>query len=181
MSRIGKQIIKIPEGVTVNVADGFICVKGPKGELKQELHPLVSVNINDGEANVVVANPEEKQERALWGLFASLLVNMIEGVVNGFEKKLELHGVGFKVALQGSELKLDVGFSHSVLFPIPEDINIVVEKNIMTVAGIDKQRVGEIAAQIRKIKKPEPYKGKGIRYVGEQVRRKAGKAASKAA
>jgi large subunit ribosomal protein L6 len=181
MSRIGKNPIPIPDGVTVKVADSVIHVKGPKGQLEQKIHPLVKIEVKEKEAQVGVENVEDKEQRALWGLFASLLKNMIEGVVNGFEKKLEVHGVGYKVALQGKELKLDVGFSHSVMYQIPDGIEALVEKNTITITGIDKQLVGEVAAQIRKIKKPEPYKGKGIRYADEQVRRKAGKAAAKAA
>ena len=180
MSRIGKQSIKIPDGVTITVANDVVIVQGPKGELKQELHPYVSVDVAKGVARVSVQKPDDKEQRSLWGLFASLLRNMVFGVTEGFEKKLEVHGVGYKVALQGNELKLDVGFSHSVMFPIPEDVQIAIEKNTITVSGTDKQRVGEVAAQIRKVRKPEPYKGKGIRYADEQVRRKAGKAAVKA-
>lgn len=180
MSRIGKKEIIIPDGVTAQVTDGVLVVKGPKGELKQELHPLITVDIKDGVGGVSVPEPENKTQRSLWGLFASLFLNMVEGVTKGYEKKLEVHGVGYKVASKGNDIELKVGFSHPVLFKVPEGITVAVEKNNITVSGIDKQLVGEVAAQIRKIKKPEPYKGKGIRYAGEQIRRKAGKTAAKA-
>lgn len=181
MSRVGKKIILIPSGVTVEVADSVVRVKGPKGTLEERLHPHVTVTVDGSEARVTVAKPDLKDDRALWGLFGSLISSMIIGVTQGFEKKLEIQGVGYKVALQGQNLRLDVGFSHPVMFPIPQDITITVDKSTITVQGISKQRVGETAAQIRRIKKPEPYKGKGIRYVGEVVRRKAGKTAAKTA
>ncbi|MEA3272126.1 MAG: 50S ribosomal protein L6 [Patescibacteria group bacterium] len=177
MSRIGKQFIDIPENVEVKITDKFVIVKGPKGELKQELISGVVVTIDDKIASVTVQNPKDKKHRALWGLYQRLIANMVKGVTEGYEKKLELVGVGYKVALIGNDLKIEVGFSHPVEFKIPDGIEIKVEKNIITISGIDKQLVGEITARIRKIKKPEPYKGKGIRYVGEVVRRKAGKAA----
>lgn len=179
MSRIGKKDIKIPAGVEVTVADNVVLVKGPKGSLKQELHPVVSLEINGDIVNVKVQNEINKQQRSLWGLFASLVNNMILGVVTGFEKKLEINGVGFKANATGKKLILNVGFSHPVEFDAPEGIEIKTEGNVISISGIDKQAVGEVAAQIRKIKKPEPYKGKGIRYVGEEVRKKAGKAAGK--
>lgn len=181
MSRVGKKIIIIPSGVTVEVADGVVRVKGPKGTLEERLHPHVTVTADGGEAHVSVAKPDLKDDRALWGLFGSLIRSMIIGVTQGFEKKLEIQGVGYKVALQGKDLRLDVGFSHPVMFPVPQDITIAVDKSTITVQGNSKQRVGETAAQIRRIKKPEPYKGKGIRYVNEVVRRKAGKTAAKTA
>jgi len=180
MSRIGKQIITIPDGVDFKVEDGFAYAKGPKGQLKQQIHPQVSVNTSDKKITLKVDDESDKSQRALWGLFGSLVSNMIEGVTNGFTKKLEINGVGMKAAVAGKSLVLNVGFSHPVNFDIPEGIMIVVEANVVTITGIDKQLVGETAAQIRKIKKVEPYKGKGIRYAGEQVRRKAGKAAAKA-
>lgn len=181
MSRVGKQIITIPAGVTVTQTGDLVVVKGPKGTLEQRVPAAVHVVIAENTLTVNVNNPEEKSERSLWGTFGSLLTNMVKGVTVGFERKLEVQGVGYRVALQGKDLRLDVGFSHPVIFPIPEGITIVIEKNIITVSGNDKQCVGEVAAQIRKVKKPEPYKGKGIRYVGEEVRRKEGKAAAKAA
>lgn len=180
MSRIGKQPIVIPEAVKLALVDDVIIVTGPKGELKQKLHPMVTLEIADKEARLLVADPEDKSERSLWGLFGSLVRNMITGVVEGFTKKLDITGVGFKATMNGNDLVLNVGYSHPVNFPVPKGVEIKVEANVITVSGIDKQLVGETAAQIRRVKKVEPYKGKGIKYVGEVVRRKAGKAATKA-
>lgn len=181
MSRVGKQIISIPSGVTVEVADDVVRVKGPKGTLEERLHPNVTVTVENSEVRVTVADPDLKNDRALWGLFGSLIRSMVIGVTQGFGKKLEIHGVGYKMALQGQVLRLDVGFSHPVMFPIPQDVTVTVDKNTIMVQGNSKQRVGEVAAQIRHVKKPEPYKGKGIRYTDEVVRRKAGKTAAKTA
>lgn len=181
MSRIGKQPINIPAGVTVTIDDKFITVKGPKGELRQALHPQVQVVQQDSIITITILDEEAKSQRALWGLYGSLIRNMVIGVTEGYQTKLEINGVGFKAAAQGSnKLVLNVGYSHPVNFDVPAGIAVAVEANIITVSGIDKQQVGEIAAQIRKVKKVEPYKGKGIKYVGEIVRRKAGKAAAKA-
>ncbi len=180
MSRIGRKPITIPEGVNVESIDGLIRVSGPKGKLEQSQHPVVSVEIKEGIIDVTVNKPEDKKERALWGLFGSLIANMITGVTEGYEKQLEVRGVGYKSKVNGSELVLDVGYSHQVNFPIPEGITITAEKNILTITGIDKQQVGFVASRIRSVRKPEPYKGKGIRYVDEQVQMKAGKAAKAA-
>jgi large subunit ribosomal protein L6 len=177
MSRLGKNPIAIPAGVTVKVADGSVTVKGPKGELVQAIHPNVIVEVAGAEAKVSVKDPEAILDRSLWGLTHKLVKNMITGVTAGFSKQLELVGVGFKAALSGAKLNLDLGFSHPVAFELPKGIEAKVEKNIVTLAGASKQLVGQTAAQIRKLRKPEPYKGKGIRYVGEAVRQKAGKAA----
>ncbi|MBU4360776.1 50S ribosomal protein L6 [Patescibacteria group bacterium] len=186
MSRIGKKPILIPEKVDVKIDNDFVIVKGPKGELKQKLIPEIKLNFSDDkkELNVDIKNKDVKKEKALWGTFRQLINNMIIGVTEGFEKKLEINGVGYKAVItgktgsaSGGELVLNVGFSHPVNFKIPENIDIAVEKNLITISGIDKQLVGETAAQIRKIKKPEPYKGKGIKYVDEIIRRKAGKQA----
>lgn len=177
MSRIGKQTIEIPNGVELTLNGDLIMVKGPKGELTQRKHPLVNVAQKDNLVQVTVSHPEEKMDRSLWGLFQRLISNMVMGVTKGYEKKLEINGVGFKALLQGNKLLLKVGFSHEVNFNIPEGIKIVVENNLITVSGIDKQLVGETAAQIRAIKAPEPYQGKGIKYVEEIIRRKEGKAA----
>lgn len=177
MSRIGKKPIAIPDKVEVKLEGPGIMVKGPKGELRERIHPLVKVELQDKELLVSVKNPENAEERALWGLFRSLLANMVLGVTEGFEKKLEINGIGFKAAVKGKDLVLNVGFSHPVEFAIPEGITIKAEANTITVSGVDKQLVGETAARIRAIKKPEPYKGKGIKYADEQIRRKAGKAA----
>lgn len=177
MSRLGKKPIAIPNGVTVKSVDGLVSVKGPKTELSFKLHPNVTVTVNGSEALVTVAHPDEKFDKSLWGLSHKLVKNMLQGVTAGFTKQLELVGVGFKVAVAGSKINLDLGFSHPVVFELPKGVEAKAEKNILTLAGSDKQTVGQVAAQIRKLRKPEPYKGKGIRYVGEAVRQKAGKAA----
>lgn len=181
MSRLGKLPIELTNGTTATLAGTVLTVKGAKGQLTQEIHEKVKLELTPEAIKVSVANPDIKKERALWGLFYSLIKNMVIGVNQGFEKKLELQGVGYKVAAAGTGLNLSLGFSHPVNFPLPDSVKATVEGNIITLAGIDKQLVGELAAQIRRLKKPEPYKGKGIRYVGEQVRRKAGKTAAKTA
>lgn len=180
MSRIGKKIIKIPLGVTITVDQSQISVQGPKGELKRALPAKVTISQAAGEASVKVAHPEIKAERSLWGTYASHLQSMILGVTKGFAKELEINGVGFKVSLQGKILLLNVGFSHPIEYQIADGIIVEVEKNIIRIKGIDKQRVGQVAAEIRNIKPVEPYKGKGIKYTDEVVRRKAGKVAKSA-
>ena len=180
MSRIGKRTIEIPQGVTVDVKDGIVAVKGPKGELSRPVSPLVKISVNDGIASVSVGNENIKKERSLWGTFSSHIQNMVIGVTVGFKKQLEVNGVGYKVAMDGKNLKLDVGYSHSVLYKVAEGINASVEKNVITIEGADKELVGQTAAEIRKVRKPEPYKGKGIKYMDEVIRRKAGKSATKA-
>jgi len=180
MSRIGKQPIDIPDGVEVTIKDKEVTVKGPKGVLTQVVDALVKVELKNKQVIVSVADPAVKQERAFWGLFKKLIANMVEGVVSGFEKKLEINGVGYKAVLQGDKLVLNLGFSHPIEYSLPEGISVVVEGNQVTISGIDKQLVGEVAASIRRLKKPEPYKGKGIKYADEVVRRKAGKAAKAA-
>jgi large subunit ribosomal protein L6 len=177
MSRVGKKPLAIPAGVDIKVDGNVIAVKGSKGQLSITLDPHVKVAVEGTELNVSVKDPEDVKQRALWGLSRRLIENMVIGVTKGYSKQLEINGVGFKVALAGKTLKLDVGFSHDVEYVVPADLTVTVEKNVITVSGIDKQRVGEIAAQIRRIKKPEPYKGKGIKYVDEVIHRKAGKAA----
>ncbi|MBI2484017.1 50S ribosomal protein L6 [Candidatus Uhrbacteria bacterium] len=177
MSRIGKQPVQIPSGVEVSVHERAVTVKGPKGQLTRTFHHAVSIALNDGVVLVTVKDETNKLHRSLWGLSQRLLTNMVSGVVKGVEKQLELNGVGFRASVAGPLLTLNVGFSHPVEFQLPDGIAARVEKNVVTLAGIDKELVGETAAQIRKIRKPEPYKGKGIRYVGEIVRKKAGKAA----
>lgn len=179
MSRIGKNPITIPAGVEVKVENGAIEVKGPKGSLKQVLHALVTVKVEGNEIKITVKDETVRSQRALWGLFGSLVRNMVKGVTEGFEKKLEINGVGMKYAVSGKKVILNVGFSHPVEFDIPEGLEVKVEGNILTVSGIDKQAVGEVAAQLRRIKKVEPYKGKGIKYLGEAYVKKAGKAAGK--
>jgi len=177
MSRVGKQKIDVPDGVSVKVQDGHILVNGPKGELKQFLPDFFKIKMQDNKLSFSVSNPDIKKQKAIWGTFARLIFNMMVGVTEGFEKKLELVGVGYRVNLTGDKLVLKVGFSHPVEFLLPKGVDAQIKQNIITISGIDKQLVGEIAAQIRRIKKPEPYKGKGIKYVDEVIRRKAGKKA----
>jgi len=181
MSRIGKKVRVIPQGVTVEVKDDELVIKGPKGTLRQKLHPRVSVSTADGSVTVSVINEENTKDKALWGTFSSIIENMLEGVTVGFKKQLEINGVGYKASLKGANLVLEVGFSHPVELKPEAGIKFEVEKNVITVSGNDKQMVGEMAAQVRSTKKVEPYKGKGIKYVGEVVRRKAGKTAAKGA
>jgi large subunit ribosomal protein L6 len=179
MSRLGKLPIVLPEKVEAKVSNNFVIVKGPKGELRLKIHEAVIVEANDKEIKVSVKNPEVKKEKAFWGLFWNLIKNMVIGVKDGYEKKLEIIGVGYKVSATGNKLNLSLGFSHPVEFALPEGITATTAANVITVSGIDKQLVGETAARIRRLKKPEPYKGKGIKYVGEVIRRKEGKAAGK--
>lgn len=174
MSRIGKQPIKVPSGVNVTVSDSEIVVTGPKGELKQAMLPGISVT-QDADMVQVTRQDDERRNRSNHGLMRSLISNMITGVSEGFSKKLEIQGVGFRVAMAGTDLKLNLGLSHEVIYKVPQDITITTEQNTITVNGIDRQRVGQIAAEIRALKKPEPYKGKGIRYDGEHIIRKSGK------
>ena len=177
MSRIGKQPIAIPSGVDVAVDGSRVTVKGPRGTLEQTFHPDLRIEREDG--TVRVERPsEERLHRSLHGLTRTLIANMVQGVTNGFEKRLEIIGVGYRAALKGSDLEIAAGFSHPVPFKAPPGIEFEVPTPTrIVVRGIDKQLVGEVAAEIRKIRKPEPYKGKGIRYEGEEVRKKAGKAA----
>ena len=178
MSRIGKTIREIPEGVTVEVQSGVLTVKGNNGQLQEKLHPCINIEVKDKEATVSIKDESDKAQVALWGTFSSILGNMIQGVTEGFKKQLEVNGVGYKVKMKGSDLELEVGYSHPVDFKAKEGIKFSVEKNLITVSGIDKQLVGQVAANIRAKKKPEPYKGKGIHYLGEVIRRKAGKKAA---
>ncbi|MBL7022157.1 50S ribosomal protein L6 [Patescibacteria group bacterium] len=177
MSRIGKQPIIIPEKVEVKIEGNNIFVKGPKGELTMEKVTAVNVEVKDKEILVTIPEGSKKEIRSLWGTTRSIIDSLVTGVVEGFKKQLEINGVGFKAEMKGKVLVLNVGFSHQVEYNIPEDITASVEKNIITIEGIDKQRVGQITAEIRSIKKPEPYKGKGIKYIDEVIRRKAGKVA----
>ena len=177
MSRIGKQPIELPGGVNVSLSPGRVMVNGPLGELTQEVPARMKVEQSDGQ--IVVTRPTERgDDRALHGLTRSLIANMVEGVTKGFEKRLELQGVGYRASMQGTDLRLDVGYSHSVVVKAPQRISFEVPTPTeIVVKGIDKQQVGEIAAEVRKVRPPEPYKGKGIRYQGEYVRRKVGKRA----
>jgi large subunit ribosomal protein L6 len=179
MSRIGKKTIIIPSGVTVNFLNNAVTVSGPLGKLETSLRPEIGHNI-DGNNLSFYIKEETKNSNAFFGLVRSLVNNMVEGVSKGFEKKLELEGVGYRVALSGNDLIFKLGFSHDVIVKAPQGIKFEVEGNTkLTIKGFDKQLVGQVACNIRKLKKPEPYKGKGIKYAGEIVRRKAGKSASK--
>lgn len=174
MSRIGKLPIQIPSGVTITIDPETITVNGSKGSLSQFTMPGIILK-QEGEELLVTRENDEQTNRARHGLMRTLINNMVVGVTEGFKKQLELQGVGFRVALAGQQLKLNLGFSHDVMFDIPAGITVSVEQNIITVSGISKQQVGQVAAEIRALKKPEPYKGKGIRYVGEHIIRKSGK------
>lgn len=174
MSKIGKAKIEIPEGVTVSLNEGLVLVEGPKGKLSVNMMDGFEVKI-EGSELFVVPTEETKKTQALWGTFRALIQNAVIGVSKGYEKKLIVEGVGFKVALEGDKLAMQLGFSHPVHFAIPSDLNVAVDKNTITISGIDKDLVGRTAADIRALKKPEPYKGKGIRYEDEVIRRKVGK------
>lgn len=190
MSRIGKKPVILPAGVTAELNNGILTVKGAKGELTQAIHPKVLVDVVTNETgteiNVDVAKKEDKREKSLWGLFRSLVQNMVDGVANGYTKQLDVVGVGFKAEVRGQTLVLNLGFSHPIDFEIPAGVEVKVEKDsakvtilqyqtTITLTGINKQLVGQVAANIRELKKPEPYKGKGIKYSDETIVRKAGK------
>ncbi len=176
MSRIGKKPIEIPAGVTVQIAGQRVTVKGPKGELSRDFRPEISLEQKENSI-LVGLRVHSKLGRSLWGLTRTLISNMIQGVTQGFEKRLEIEGVGYKAALEGDSLALNVGFSHPTKLKIPEHMTLALEKNVIVVNGIDKENVGQFAAKIRKVRPPEPYKGKGIHYMGEVIRRKLGKKA----
>jgi large subunit ribosomal protein L6 len=184
MSRIGKQPVIVPKGVTVTVNnDNVMTVKGPKGELKQTIDRDIKVEVKDGE--VSFTRPTDQiRHRALHGLYRSITSNLVKGVTEGYVRKLELIGVGFKAASQGNVVDLTLGYSHNIIFEIPKELKVATAQEkgqnpIITLEGIDKQLIGQVAAKLRSLRKPEPYKGKGVRYVGEVVRKKAGKAAGK--
>ncbi|WP_290924579.1 50S ribosomal protein L6 [Halodesulfovibrio sp.] len=178
MSRIGKQPVAIPSGVEVKIAGEAINVKGPKGSISTPVEATLNYEIADG--NVVITRKDESRvARAQHGLRRTLVANCIEGVSKGFSKTLEVNGVGYKVAVKGKNVELAVGFSHPVVMPLPEGLEAKAEGNKLTISGIDKQLVGEFAATVRRVRPPEPYKGKGIKYDNEQIRRKAGKSAGK--
>jgi large subunit ribosomal protein L6 len=174
MSRIGKIPIEMPIGVSATLNGRVVTVKGPKGEQNLELPPLSEIKI-DGQTIQVERKNDEKMQKAQHGLTRTLIQNLVIGVTEGFSKELEVNGVGFKIRMEGKDLVMNLGFSHEIRYTIPEDVDISVEKTNIKVSGINKQRVGQIAAEIREFKKPEPYKGKGIRYKTERVVRKAGK------
>lgn len=177
MSRVGKQFISIPNGVEVRVDGDTVFVKGAKGELSSPLFNGITVEVDGNVVNVNCADLGSKQSKSYYGLARQLIANNILGVSQGFEKKLELRGVGYRAQSQGSNLNLSLGFSHPVVYALPEGVNAAVEQSIITVSGIDKQKVGQVAAEIRAFRPPEPYKGKGVRYVGEYVAMKEGKKA----
>jgi large subunit ribosomal protein L6 len=184
MSRIGKQPVVVPSGVTVTVSkDNQLIVKGPKGELKQSVDRDITIEVKDGQ--VLFSRPTDQiRHRAMHGLYRSLVENMVKGVTEGFKKNLELVGVGFKASNQGNLLDLSLGFSHNIVFEIPKELSVKTAQEKgdnpkIYLEGIDKQLIGQVAAKLRGLRKPEPYKGKGVKYVGEAVRRKAGKAAGK--
>lgn len=174
MSRIGRSPIKIPSGVSVAIDGSKVTASGPKGSLELELSPRVKVGQNEGEL-IVERNSEEADAQAKHGLMRTLIYNMVQGVSEGFARELEVNGVGFKVSLAGSDLKMNLGYSHEVVYKLPEGISAEVKQNNIKISGISKQKVGQVAAEIRSLKKPEPYKGKGIKYVEERILRKSGK------
>jgi large subunit ribosomal protein L6 len=183
MSRIGKKPIAVPKGVTVTVKDGVVTVKGPKGELSQEVDRDITIEV--GETEVNVTRPTDQiRHRAMHGLYRSLLANLVKGVTDGYKKELELVGVGFKAANQGNVLDLALGYSHNIIFEVPSELKVstTTEKGQnpkIFLEGYDKQLLGQVAAKLRSLRKPEPYKGKGVKYSDEIIRRKAGKAAGK--
>jgi len=184
MSRIGNKPIELPEGVSVDISgDNLVTVKGPKGELQQQVDRDLQIKLEDGV--VSLSRPtEQKRHKAMHGLYQSLVTNMVVGVTEGYKKQLELVGVGYKATTQGNLLELSLGYSHNIFFAVPDEVSVSAEtlkgKNpVVTLEGIDKQLVGQVAAKIRSLRKVEPYKGKGVRFVGEHVRRKAGKTAAK--
>lgn len=178
MSRKANKPIPVPKDVTIAVANGVITVKGPKGELQQPMHSMVTVNVADDQVVLTVTDPTHHKQRAMWGTFGSLITNMIQGVTVGFTQKLEINGVGYGFDVSGKKLTIKAGFSHPVIIDIPEAIDITQDRNVITLVSRDKQLVGQVAAEIRKIRKPEPYKGKGIKYVDEIIIRKQGKQAA---
>lgn len=174
MSRLAKKPTIIPQGVEVTFSNNTLSVKGPKGALSVSVDPRITVEVKDNEAQLVTKT-QELEALALWGTYAAHLRNMIEGVTKGYSKKLEVEGVGYKWEVKGKDIVMSLGFSHPVIVAIPDDIQVVVEKLTMTISGINKDKIGQFAAVVRDYKRPEPYKGKGIHYVGEYIRRKQGK------
>ncbi|HYF31789.1 MAG TPA: 50S ribosomal protein L6 [Chitinophagaceae bacterium] len=184
MSRIGKQPVIIPQGVTITVGnDNVVTVKGPKGELKQHIDRDIKVEVKDGQ--LVLERPTDQiRHRAMHGLYRAIMANLVKGITEGYKKNLELVGVGYKASNQGNLLDLSLGYSHNIIFEIPKELKVATAQEkgqnpTISLEGIDKQLLGQVAAKIRGLRKPEPYKGKGVKYVGEVIRRKAGKAAGK--
>jgi large subunit ribosomal protein L6 len=179
MSRVGKKIITIPEKTSVDYKDRVIVVKGEKGTLTRTLHPAVDLEVQDNTISVTI-ELEDRKNRALQGLTRSLVANMVDGVSKGFERVLEIHGIGYRAEMKGKSIVLNLGYSHPIDFPLPDGIDATVDKNnVIRLTGIDKERVGQTAASIRKLRKPEPYKGKGVKYAEEYIQRKAGKTGTK--
>jgi len=180
MSRIGSRTIEFSDRVDIEIKDGMLEVSGPKGNLERELHPKVSIDIDADaeEAKVEVEDPERNEDKALWGTFASHLSNMVEGVTEGFKKELEINGVGYRVKMKGTDVELEVGYADPVVYEVPKSIDASVDGNKIIIEGPDKELVGKVAAEIRNVRPPEPYKGKGIKYVDEEIRRKEGKTAT---
>jgi large subunit ribosomal protein L6 len=184
MSRIGKQPVTIPQGVTITVGnDNVVTVKGPKGELKQPIDRDIKLEVKDGQ--LILERPTDQiRHRAMHGLYRALIANLVKGVTDGYKKNLELVGVGYKASNQGNLLDLSLGYSHNIIFEVPKELKVATEQlkgqnPTISLEGIDKQLIGQVAAKIRSLRKPEPYKGKGVKYQGEVIRRKAGKAAGK--
>ena len=179
MSRVGKKIIPIPDKTSVDYKDRVIVVKGEKGTLTRTIHPAVDLEVKDNTISVMIEN-EDRKNRSLQGLTRSLVSNMVVGVSKGFERVLEIHGIGYRAEMKGKSIVLNLGYSHPIDFPLPDGIDATVDKNnVIRLTGIDKERVGQTAASIRKLRKPEPYKGKGIKYAEEYIQRKAGKTGTK--
>ncbi len=179
MSRIGKMPVTVPGSVSINLEKNYLVVKGPKGELSRELHPSVTIEFNDGKLTVNRIN-DSKESRSIHGLSRALIANMVEGVTNGYTKKLQIIGVGYKAEMKGKVLHMALGYSHPIVVAVPDDISIVTPTpTTIEISGINKEIVGKIAAKIRSFREPEPYKGKGIKYENEYIRRKAGKTAGK--
>ncbi len=176
MSRVGRKPIPLPKGVTVNMGGEVITVKGPKGQLQMNLHPAIKI-VAEGTELVCTRADETRESRAAHGLVRANTANLVKGVSEGFQRKLEINGVGYRAEVSGKKLTLQLGYSHPIVFPLPEGITAAVEKNQITLSGIDKQELGACAAKVRAFRPPEPYKGKGIKYVEETILRKAGKAA----
>ena len=174
MSRIGKMPISVPSGVTVTLDGRTVTANGPKGSLTEKVLPGIDVK-TEGETVVLTRQNEQQDVRGWHGLMRSLISNMVQGVSTGFSKQLEINGVGYRVALSGSDLRFSLGYSHPIVYKLPPGISASVEQNIITISGNSKQQVGQVAAEIRALRKPEPYKGKGIKYVGERINRKSGK------
>ncbi len=178
MSRIGKKPIQIPKGVTIDLKDDLLKIKGPKGELERKIHPKVSLQIDDGQILISVEE-EGRETRALHGLFGALITNMVTGVSEGFERILEIVGIGYRAELSGSEVTFHLGYSHPITYELPKGVDAKIEKTKITLTSIDKEALGMTAAKIRSFRKPEPYKGKGIKYAEEYIKRKAGKTGAK--